>query len=179
MSGNVGPRFIDISIRNINWRLLVSRITLFRTHVTRNRDEFGFHCVTTAKWMQTEFELAHTHSLFPSICAHPSNRFPFSDLERLEIVFSTDRMFFHRYYKPLDFNVFDFETKFLSCPKLDQITRKQSPLKQGPREQFSRKRRIPDASSPLINKSSRKGRKRKKERKGRIVNRVLPRRVGV
>lgn len=88
VSGNVGPRFIDISIRNINWRLLVSRITLFRTHVTRNRDEFGFHCVTTAKWMQTEFELAHTHSLFPSICAHPSNRFPFSDLERLEIVFS-------------------------------------------------------------------------------------------
>lgn len=122
---------------------------------------------------------SHTHTLFPSICAHPSNRFPFSDLERLEIVFSTDRMFFHRYYKLLDFNVFDFETKFLSCPKLDQITRKQSPLKQGPREQFSRKRRIPDASSPLINKSSLKGRKRKKERKGRIVNRVLPRRVGV
>lgn len=34
-------RFIGISIRNINWRLLVSRITLFRTHVTWKRDGRG------------------------------------------------------------------------------------------------------------------------------------------
>lgn len=41
VSGRMSCRFIGISIRNINWRLLVSRITLFRTHVTWKRDWRG------------------------------------------------------------------------------------------------------------------------------------------